>query len=48
VRARGRIKGLATAALAAGIIAVLAAGCGSDDDDGNGNGETEAASPALP
>jgi hypothetical protein len=48
VRAPGRIKGLATAALAAGIIAVLAAGCGSDDDDGNGNGETEAASPALP
>jgi hypothetical protein len=45
VRAQGRIKGLATAALAAGIIAVLAAGCGSDDDDGNGNGETEAASP---
>jgi hypothetical protein len=48
VRAPGRIKGLATAALAAGIIAVLAGGCGSDDDDGNGNGETEAASPALP
>ena len=48
MRALWRIKGLATAALAAGIIVVLAAGCGSDDDDGNGNGETEAASPALP
>jgi hypothetical protein len=46
MRALGRIKRLAAVALAAGIVAGLAAGCGGDDE--GGNAETEARSLALP
>jgi hypothetical protein len=46
MRALGRIRRLAAVALAAGIVAGLAAGCGSDDE--NGNAKTEAGASALP
>ena len=42
----GRIKRLAGIALAAGSLAILAAGCGSDDD--GANAETEPGMAALP
>lgn len=43
---RGRNKGLAALVAAAGILAILAVGCGSDDE--NAEAEKEAGAPTLP